>query len=482
MASRAETQAQLEECDRKWGLESLYYMARFNLGYSLMQPFPHKDVCNFIQHSKQGLDLEPRGAFKTSIISQAYPVQRIIKNPDIRILLDSVVLQNSLDNLAVIKAHFESPKLKFLYGDFVGSKWTNEEIIVSKRTMRNLKEPTVRCASVEKVQVGPHYDLIIADDLVSKENIETPEQRQKVKDHFKLLFSLLEPDGEILVVGTRWHYEDLYNMIIEDFPEFSKRIMHAEKSGPDGGLYFKERLTPEFLKKQRRRLGRDHYSAQYGNDPAPEDEDSKFQKKFFKLYKDLPEKPYGFILIDPGGRKKGNDEWVFFVAYADSNNEWYFHRIVRGNMRLSKAWDTLFELVDEILPITVGLETTGTQNHLYDGLMDEMRRRNNFFHVEQLAHAKESKTTRIERLIPRYEAGAIHHSRGMGALEDQLRRYPKGKDDIADAASMMCEVAVAPRKRRPKQKPIGSIDDFVWQQVRNNRRTRTVNSVLGDQW
>lgn len=481
MLSRAETQASLEECDRKWGLESLYYMARFNLGYTLMRPFPHKDLCRFIETSKRALDLEPRGAFKTSVISQAYSVQRIIKNPNIRILLDSVVLQNSLDNLGVIKSHFESPRVKFLYGDYVGSKWTNEEITVSKRTARNLKEPTVRCASVEKVQVGPHYDLIIADDLVSKENIETPEQRQKVKDHFKLLFSLLEPEGEIVVVGTRWHFEDLYNMIIEEFPEFSTRIKHAEKSGPNGGLYFPERLTKEFLEAQKKRLGRDHYSAQYGNDPAPEDEHSKFQKKFFKPYKDLPEKKYGFILIDPGGKKKKSDEWVFFVAYADQNNEWYFNRFIRGVFRLSKAWDYLFTLHKAIKPLTTALEITGTQHHLEDSLMDEMRRRNYFFHLETLTHAKESKATRIERLIPRYEAGSIWHSRSMGALEDQLRRYPKGKDDIPDAASMMCEVAVAPRSKRQKQKPMNSIDDYVWNVVRNQHKPRHVHPMLGDQ-
>jgi hypothetical protein len=382
--------------------------------------------------------------------------------------------------------------VRFLYGNFVGTKkWTNEEIIVSKRTRKNLKEPTVRCASTEKVQVGPHYDLIIADDLVSKENVETPEQIQKVKDHFKLLFSLLEPEGELIVVGTRWHFEDLYSMIIEDYPDFSKRIINAENGGPDGGLYFKERLTREFLgvwkgpnglpTGQKKNLGRDHYSAQYLNDPAPEDEHSKFQKKFFKRYTDLPEKNYGFILIDPGGREKKSDEWVFFVAHVDPSNEWYFRRIVKGNFRLSQAWDTLFELVTEIQPLTVGLETTGPQKHLYDSLMDEMRRRDHFFHVEQLAHSKVSKSTRIERLIPRYEAGAIYHSQSMGPLEDQLRRYPKGRDDIADAACMLAEVAIAPRQAKAKEKPMQSIDDYVWRVVRTQKNPRSVHSVLGDQ-
>jgi len=493
MLSRAELQGQLEAADRKWGLESLYYFARFNLGYDAMQPWPHKEVCKFaedvIRNHTRGMDLEPRGAFKTSIFSQAIPAWLIVHDPDTRILLDSVVLQNSVDNLGVIKAHFEKPRVKFLYGNFVGQKWTTEEITVSKRTKTNLKEPTVRCASVEKIQVGPHYDWIIADDLVSKENVETPEQINKVIDHFKLLFSLLDPDGKILVIGTRWDFRDLYNHILTEMPDFRNRVIDVETGGKDGGLYFPERLTQEFLDRQKNILGLDFYNAQYRNNPMPEDERSKFQKSWFKRYDALPLDPvtqktiplYAFITLDPGGYKNKSDEWVFLIGYVDGENRRYFHKIVKGNYRMDSAIEILFQLVQQVGPISVGLETTAGQKYLLEAIQDEMRRRNIYFNIVELPHAVHTKESRIMRLIPQYQCGNIYHSQEMGPLEEQLRRFPKGKDDIADAASMMLEIMIAPRSMKKKRQPLTSVDQLFWAQVIKDRKKKMSSSVLGSE-
>lgn len=487
LVSRADLQAQLEETDRKLGRESLFYFAKFCLGYSLLQEFPHKEVCSFAQKTveaqRHALDLEPRGAFKTTIFSQALPTWLVDRNPNIRILLTSQVLQNAIDNLGVVKRHLEDSHFKFLYGDHVNrDHWTLEEITSKKRTDHKLKEPTIRCASPERMQTGPHYDVIIADDLCGKENSETPEQRQKIKDHFKLYFSLLDPGGVIFVIGTRWHYEDLYGMIVEsgEYPDFNPRIKDAETGGRDGGLYFPERLTPEFLADRKSKLGRDFYNSQYKNDPAPEDEHAKFQKTWFKRYDHLPKDAsgkqvplYPFITIDPGGEEKGSDDWVFFLAFQ-GEKELFFHDLMAMHCRMAQAWDFLFLWVDQHHPISVGLETTGGQKWLLESLYDQMKSRQRFFNIVPLPHAHESKQTRIERLSPMYQAGAILHSSKMKDLEDQLRRFPKGKDDIADAASMILEIAVAPKSSKPKEAPPKSFDEAFWRAVIAQRKGRKV--------
>ena len=484
--SRAELQAQLEESDRKFGRQSLYYFSKFCLGYSLLQDNPHKEVCawaqNIITSYKTGLDLEPRGCFKTTIFTQSLPVWLLVRNPNIRILLDSTVLQNSIDNLGVVKRHFENPKFKFLFGDMEGMHWTAEEITVKTRTEDRLKEPSIRCASPERTQVGPHYDVIIADDLVSAENSKTNEGRKLIKDHFKLLFSLLEPGGCVIVVGTRWHYEDLYQMIQDEFVEFSCRIKSATDENT-GKLYFGERLTREFLDQQKARLGRDFYSAQYENDPAPEDKDSKFQEAWFKRYDILPDakenQRYGFITIDPGGERKGSDDWVILSAYCDDRNNLWFDRALKDHWSVSKAWDVLFGLVDVVNPIAIGLETTGGQKYLFESLQDEMRRRNKFLNIVPLTHAGDSKEYRILRLAPRYQNGSIYHSKQMQALEEQLRRFPKGKDDIADAAAMILEIAISPRSKLKSKNEIKSVDELIKRVLRNPQSNRPISAILG---
>lgn len=484
MQSRSDLQAKLEAADRVWGKQSLFYLSRFCLGYAEMEPDPHKQVCEFaerIVHRKggRGLVLEPRGSFKTTVFSQSLPIYLLNENPNLRILLDSSVLKNSTDNLDVIKNHYASERFKFLFGDQIGKHWVTEEITLSTRTRIDLKEPSIRCASAETIQVGPHYDVIIPDDLVFENNSGTPEARKKVKDHFKLLFSLLEPDGIMIVAGTRWHYDDLYGMIIDEYPDFQARIKDAETSGQDGGLYFAKRLTREFLDGQKKNLGREFYNSQYKNDPAPQDEHSDFQKGYFQRYRDLPETKHGFVTVDPGGKDKGRDEWCIFGAYAAESSELYFHNYMSGNWKLNKAWDNLFTMVDEFNAIAVGFEDTGSQKHLLDAVEAEMKRRNRFFNLIPLHHTTESKETRIRALQPRYQAKAIWHSQAMGGLEDQLERFPKGKDDIADAAAMVLEIAVFPKSRRKAKEGPKTLDEMIMRAGMAGLSSERVHPVLG---
>ena len=497
-----EDQAQrLEELDRRLSKESLYYLCKYILGYSLISEEPHMEGCQFGQTvifqkppEKYGnqavlLDMEPRGSLKTTIFSQALPIQALLNNPDIRILLDSAVEQNSLDNLMVITQHLErNPKLRYIYGDFKSSKWKIEEITIAQRTTEGLKEPTVRASGIGKSQTGFHYDLIISDDPVNKENFLTPESRKKVKDHIKYMFSILDPGGWLVVVGTQWHYEDVYKDLRDPkkYPECVKRIKKASSGGmTKGKLYFPTRLTRPFLEGQLRRQGRDIYSAQMDNDPAPEGEDADFPRRFFRSYNrdELPKDIYSFLAIDPGGKKKSSDKWVMMLGHCSALNETYFDRVISGNWKTSKAWDLLFAWVAQHNPLSVGLETTGGQQHLADSLQDEMRRRGIFFHVIELTHAKVSKIDRIKSFLqPRYEAAAIFHSDEMGPLEDQLVRIPKGEDDIADTASMIIEIQQAPRKTKKQQKHTLTIDEKIRLAAKGQLDEQTVHPILGSEW
>lgn len=501
MLSTTDQAQRLEEIDRRLSKQSLYYLCKSILGYSLIQEQPHMEVCQFGEtvifqkpperFGNQAilLDMEPRGALKTTIFSQSLPIQAILNNPNIRILLDSAVEQNSLDNLKVITQHLErNQKLRYLYGDFKSGHWKIEEITIAQRTAQGLKEPTIRASGMGKSQTGFHYDLIICDDPVNKENHLTPESRQKVKDHIKYMFSILDPGGWFVVVGTQWHYEDVYKDLRDPkkYPECVQRIKKASSLGMTKGiLYFPTRLTRSFLEGQLRRQGRDIYSAQMDNDPAPEGEDADFPRRFFLSYNrdELPKEVYGFIAIDPGGKKKSSDNWVMMLGHCSSKNETYFDRMLQGHWKVSKAWDLLFSWVNQHQPLSVGLETTGGQQHLVESLQDEMRRRDIFFHIIELPHPKISKIARIKSYLqPRYQAAAIFHSHEMGDLEDQLVRMPKGKDDIADTAAMIIEIQQAPRPSKKQVKYTLTLDERIKLAARGQLDEQRVHPILGTEW
>jgi hypothetical protein len=69
-------------------------------------------------------------------------------------------------------------------------------------------------SGIDKSINGMHYDYIIGDDLHSEKNVTNAEQIQQVVDHWKLLYSLLDPGKVLIIIGTRWHFVDLYQEIL----------------------------------------------------------------------------------------------------------------------------------------------------------------------------------------------------------------------------------------------------------------------------
>ena len=79
-------QVQKRLCER-----SLFYLTNWALGYPDLTEETHKEVCRFFQNEsiKRKISLLPRGSFKTTIGTIANSIQRILRNPDIRILIFS---------------------------------------------------------------------------------------------------------------------------------------------------------------------------------------------------------------------------------------------------------------------------------------------------------------------------------------------------------------------------------------------------------
>lgn len=200
---------------------SLYYTAKYLLGY--------KD-CNIPTHMKmisvltslcpRKLIVMPRGTFKSSIASVSYPIWRLLINPNLRILLDSELYTNSKNFLREIKAHLEKERLVKLFGEFKCSTWNEGEIIIRQRAQIH-KEASITCSGIGAQKTSQHFDLIIADDLNSPSNSSTPEGQQKVIDHYRYFTSLLEPNGTIVVVGTRYAANDLIGYIIKNEIEYA---------------------------------------------------------------------------------------------------------------------------------------------------------------------------------------------------------------------------------------------------------------------
>ena len=446
--------------------ENFYLFDKEVLDYGLSGLFeekPHGELCDFIQNNVDDrfkLILMPRGSFKSSVVTIGYTLWRIVQNPNLRILIDSETYDKSKAFLSAIKQHMESnEKFRDIFGklDNVkgGDTWARTAITVPRES--NAKEPTIDVAGIGNTRVGMHYDIIICDDLHSEKNITSKEMIEGVIDHYKLLFSLLEPDGEMIVIGTRWDYSDLYNYIIDNeldrFKVFLRRAIDE-----NGELLMPNRLTKEFLDNIKKTQGTYHFSCQYQNEPVS-DETAVFKKEDFKHYKpdDLDIPLNVFMSVDPAiSIEKTADYSAIVVGGFDNAGNIYILDIFRERVESKDLINQIFTMAETWRPRMVGIEETAFQKVMIYNLNDEMRARGLYLPVSGLKRdTSESKEMRIRALQPKYQSHNIYHPNKHAYLFDlefELLRFPRGKtDDIIDAEADLLQIAYPKKNRKSKK-------------------------------
>lgn len=205
-----------KEAWRRHFLSDFFEFSKHFLGYSDLSWKVHGQFISvFESDAPRKLVVMPRGTFKSTLGSVAYPIWRLLRDPNLTILLDSELYSNSKNFIREIKGHLESERMEELFGPQVGSKWDEGEIILRTRT-RNRKEASITVGGVGTTKVGQHYDKIIGDDYNSPQNSETPEKCQKVIDHVRYNLNILNPGGEYLFIGTRYAERDVIGFFLKD--------------------------------------------------------------------------------------------------------------------------------------------------------------------------------------------------------------------------------------------------------------------------
>lgn len=196
--------------------KSLFVTAKILCGMKEVNMRTHGDMIEALEATTiRKLIIMPRGTFKTSLGSVAYPIWLLINNPNLRIMLDSELYTNSKNRLREIKQHLQSELFINCFGNWKTSIWNESEIVIKPRT-RILKEASIVCSGIGASKTGEHFDYICADDLNSAKNSSTTEGCEKVLNHYKLYTSILDPGGTIVVIGTRYSSGDVAQAIIDN--------------------------------------------------------------------------------------------------------------------------------------------------------------------------------------------------------------------------------------------------------------------------
>lgn len=435
-----------------------------------LAPF-HKEMCGFVQkpslHTKdQKLMLLPRGHLKSTLVTVGYSLLRIAKDQNVRILIANATYDMACSFLSQIKKHMQyNESFQSFYGNLAqnADRWSENMITVPKKYNWQKKEATVTAYGIGGNLVSQHYDLIIADDLVNRDFISSTEMIQKTILFYKDALDLLEPNGQFIILGTRWHDADLYGWLMDktnteqtykDFDVMIKKAYEGNlETGENLSMLFPQKYNQDTLKALKRAKGPVEFSSQYMNDPLPQ-EDAKFKVEWFKTIQDddLKHRDLNFFtMVDPAiGQRKDSDKTAIVTIAVDQYNNWSVVNIIWDRMLPNIIIQNIFDNFEYYSPRKIGIELTAYQKSLQYALIDEMRRRNVFLPLVELK-AEKSKEERIEGLIPRYANGTIFHLEQLpfrSDFEDQLMRFPVGKhDDIIDALAYGLQIARQARKQ-----------------------------------
>lgn len=233
--------------DQKWHAlrkrcrEDLYWFADVVLGYGEkipMRPGPHGALCRVVERRTGSPLIDdaryrkitmPRETGKTTLVTQGYVIQRIIKNREVAIQLCNEKEQTAKDILSAVKHEFEHNELlralfpEVIPPDFNDTVWSASRIIVNRTSGR--KEPTVYVTGVGGTVTGMHPDVILVDDMISREAMENARSgnwqiMHQTNRWINQLDPLLKKDGiepEITFIGTKWWHKDSYDHIDKAF-------------------------------------------------------------------------------------------------------------------------------------------------------------------------------------------------------------------------------------------------------------------------
>ena len=409
----------------------------------------------FDPRKNQLLLLMPRGTFKSSVVTIGLTLQFILQDQDVRVLIDSETFAKAKAFFAEIKGHLEGNE-KFrdifftLYGVMPDAKkrdnlWSDSQLNIASRK-RDRKEPTISCGGVDVTKNGMHYDLIIMDDLHSEQNTANKEQIEKVKTHYKLAYSLLDPGKPLIVIGTRWAYTDVYQYILnEEAQNFN--ILVRKAYNRDGTLFFPERLTEEFLEKTRHTQGSYIFSCQYMNEPVDDETATFKQSNMIRVPWEMVESmPMNWYLsVDPSYEGPYSDYAALVVCGMNHQKDLYVRHVLRMKMSYSQIIEQIFELYNRYPIKQIVLETVATQKSIQYELVNEQKRRGTWLPITEIRSRTKSKEERIRALAPFYEFGHVFHIREcpqLDELEDELIHFPKGEnDDCIDALATILEIA-----------------------------------------
>lgn len=455
-----------------------------------LNPLEEKSIISRMDGSRQAI-AAPRGHAKSTNFTFKDTLHSVLyeyKHYPIIISDSSEQAEGFLDD---IKTELEDNAVIITdFGTLKGNKCWRSGVIL---TSTNIKIEAL--GSGKKIRGRRHKiwrpDLLVLDDIENDENVNTPEQRKKLKNWFdKAVSKCGDTYTDIMYIGTILHYDSLLsntlknprydskkyqavitesineklwdaweaiytNLFDEKHKEAAKEFYQANKEEMLEGteVLWEEKFTYYDLMEMKVSEGAASFNSEMQNDPL-DPENATFNPEWFDYYEpdqvDFKKPEYLFVgANDPslGKNKKSDTSSIISLAVDTKTGYMYILEasiekrkpdviisdIFETQRRLKRDYEKGFQ--------KFGVETVQFQYYFKEVMAKESAAQKLYLPIEEI-QSSVNKQLRIESLQPLIKNKYIKFNREHKSLLKQLEEYPMGRnDDGPDGLQMAVSIA-----------------------------------------
>lgn len=453
-------------------------------------PLMLKDEISRMKGCKRAI-AAPRGHAKSTNFTFKDSVHSILYQYKHYILILSDSTDQAEGFLGDIKIEFEDNKeLIEDFGTLQSNKyWTQSGIL----TTGDVKVEAI--GSGKKVRGRKHRnwrpDLIILDDVENDENVNTPEQRNKLANwYFKAVSKAGDDYTDIVYIGTLLHYDSLlakvlknpgyksvkYKAVIgfaknqslwdmwetiytnlendnreEEAIEFFEENKEEMLEGTQ--VLWEEKLSYYDLMVMKVTEGEASFNSEEQNEPI-DPSSCLFNEEWLDYYDemqiDFKDKDFVFVgAVDPSLGKNKKSDYSSIIVLAKHLKTGYMY-VFEASIEKRKP-DVIIEdtiesqrrLQRDVYNVytKVGVESIQFQYFFKDQMAKESARQNVYLPIEEIYNTSDKKL-RIQSLQPYIKNGYIKFNAKHKTLLRQLKNYPMdAHDDGPDCLEMAVKIA-----------------------------------------
>jgi len=410
---------------------------------------------------KKAVIIAPRGIGKTTLLSEIYPLKRILYRDSHYIISVGASEGTATEQTENVKKELQSNDLiRAVFGDFSSSRLAKEEWVIKFSDGDEVKVMPRGAGQAVRGRRFKQYrpDILIVDDLENDKHMRSEIQRADKKAwFFSSLMNIVDvysDDWRIIVVGTILHEDSLLSNLME-LDDWYKVVLPIADENLHSNI-------PEWRSDKWIQELRESYIAA----GQPEQfymefmctvlagETATFKKEYFKYYDEMMVEKSPFletiIMSDPARTTNtlSCDTAIMAISIDTRNDALYVRDLEVGKMSPDEHNEKVLSMADKYKAKLLAPEVTGLENYIIYPLKEAMLQRYGGRKFYQIANDGKgikpikSKEDRAKALIPWFKRGAVYFNKAVtSSLEQALLSFPRCKRwDALDCLSNVIDV------------------------------------------